>query len=99
MIQLALMGDTIKIRGTFKTFAGAAADPTDIVLKVFDERREQIGTDIAINEDHKTALGVYEYLYEIPYLRTDSIDLYFEMSGTLEGTTVLERAKVTVYYN
>ena len=90
------IGDTVRFSVEFKDFSSVYADPTDIVLKIYDKHRRQVGSDISITESHKTGTGIYSYDYTIP-ANADEYIIY-EISGTLEGTTILDRKKLEVEF-
>ncbi len=88
---MPLIGDTVRLKAEFRTFAGIVADPTDITLKVYNAYRRQIGEAIAIGPEHRTGPGAYQYDYTLPE-GTDVI--YYEWSGMLEGLPVVARGRM-----
>jgi hypothetical protein len=63
---LALIGDSIKLKVHFKDFDGQYVDPTDIKLKIYNQQKEQIGTDFNITSENRESTGIYFYNYQIP---------------------------------
>lgn len=87
------MGDTIRLKATFTTWAGVATDPTTPALKIYDESETVILTKTATDLT-KSATGVYYY----DYTTTAKGLYYYEFSGTLESTVELERAEFYVEF-
>ena len=90
------IGDTVRFTVEFKDFSSVYADPTNIILKIYDKHRRQVGSNISITESHKISTGNYSYDYTVP----SNVDEYiiYEISGTLEGTTILDRKKLEVEF-
>jgi len=78
----------------FTDFDGAAYDPTDITLKLYDTQKGQIGETIAVGAGHKVATGVYEVEVALPVGHDIII---YEFSGTdLRGNPdVVRRSLLT----
>lgn len=94
---LAVIGNTVKLSAEFRTWAGDYGDPTDIVLKIFDHNKVQIGYDIPITSTNKISTGIYQYDYTIPrdaYLGY-GFPMYFEFLGILEGSPISGRGTFT----
>lgn len=82
------IGDTIKLDCEFKNFAGQYADPTDITLKLYDEKQRQIGITIDIISTYKISTGIYEYPYVVP---GGYENITYEYSGILESNPTTKR--------
>ena len=76
-------GDTIRLKASFYTFAGALADPSDVSVTIYDSSRTVLVTGIPTKE----VTGVYYYDYTTPAEGR----FPFEFTGTLEGKTILAR--------
>ena len=74
-----IQGNTIRLRREFVDFSGAAYDPTNASLKLYDTQKVQIGETIAVGAEHKVATGVYEVEVTLP-MGYDMI--IYEFSGT-----------------
>lgn len=86
--NLPLIGDTIRLKVTFADFTGAAVDPTDIKLKIYDSGRTLLET-ITIDASCKVAAGQYQYDYTVP---TGVGNLVYEFAGTYGNKPILGRA-------
>ena len=75
----AIQGNTITLRREFVDFSGAAYDPTNATLKLYDTQKVQIGETITVGAEHKVATGVYEVEVTLP-MGYDMI--IYEFSGT-----------------
>lgn len=79
-------GDTIRLKATFYTFAGALADPTSVVVKVYNSDRQVVAEASGASVQNPST-GVYYYDYT-----TDAEgEFVYEFSGLGEGTTILRR--------
>lgn len=88
---MPFIGDTVKLRVEFKTFAGVAVDPATITLKIYDYDKTLL-TTVDITSTYKISTGVYEYNYTIPDGSYPAI--VYEFSGTnVEGSVALSRGK------
>lgn len=86
-------GDTIRLKATFYTFEGVVADPSNVMLKVYDEDRRVLVEADDGDLSHPSA-GVYYYDYT-----TDvEGELVYEFSGLGEGTTILRRGVFVVKF-
>jgi hypothetical protein len=90
---MALIGDTVRLTAKFKKFDGTLDDPTDITLKVYDGNLQILST-INIESGNKVATGEYKYDYTIPDVKTNI--LFYEFSGTLEGSTIVGRDSISI---
>lgn len=74
-----IQGNTIRLRREFVDFSGAAYDPTNATLKLYDTQKVQIGETITVGAGNKIAAGVYEVEVTLPM----GYDLIiYEFSGT-----------------
>jgi len=87
-LTMAYTGDTIRLYGRFYNWAGALSDVAGESIKIYDGKGTQIATGTPIKE----STGVYYYEYTIPATYSDP--LVYEMSGTLEGSTILARSTI-----
>lgn len=90
---MATIGDTIRLKAEFRTWNGIAADPDNIVLRIYDSYRKQIGDDILIGSEHRTGPGAYQYDYIVT---NQSKPTFFEFSGMLEGKPIVGRSEIEV---
>ena len=84
---MAIVGDTIRLNASFYTFAGALADPSSVKITIYDGMRDKL---IDAESATKETVGVYYYDYLVPVSAPEP--LYYEFSGTLEGSTALGRS-------
>ncbi|WP_003545433.1 hypothetical protein [Desulfotomaculum nigrificans] len=84
---MALINDTVRLKVNFKTFDGTAVDPTNITLKIYDDKKQLIET-ISIDDTNKLNVGVYFYDYIIP---SGEEDLYIEFQGLLNNKPIVTR--------
>ena len=83
-------GDTVRLKATFKTFAGVLTDPSAISLKVFGANDQTTPlTTKAIGDLTKVSTGVFYYDYLIPAQG----NFTYEYAGTLESTVSLARQR------
>ena len=87
-------GDTVRLKVEFKDFNDNYADPTEIVLRVYNKNKVQISEDISITSAHKISVGIYEYEYEIPSNVMNYI--VYEFDGLLGSTHAVNREKLHV---
>ncbi|HHZ07104.1 MAG TPA: hypothetical protein GX401_10080 [Clostridiales bacterium] len=94
MTQTQIQGNTIRLRRVFTDFDGAAYDPTDITLKLYDTQKGQIGETIAVGVEHQVSPGIYEVEVALPVGHDIII---YEFSGTdLRGNPdVVRRSLLT----
>jgi len=88
---MAFVGDTVRLKVKFRTFNGNAVDPLDVNLRVLDGDNYQEVETVAITNDNKVDVGVYEYDYVIPYGESDT--LIYEFSGTHNNKPILSRGR------
>ena len=92
---MALIGDSIKLKVHFKDFDGQYVDPTDIKFKIYNQQKEQIGTNVDITYENRESVGVYTYNYQIP--NTEDC-LIFEFSGNNSGVPILIRKSLNITF-
>ena len=61
-----IQGNTIRLRREFVDFSGAAYDPTNASLKLYDTQKQQSGETVTVGAEHKVATGVYEVEVTLP---------------------------------
>ena len=86
---MARIGDTIKLTATFSNWEGELTSPANVVLRIFDKHKRQVGEDITVLPYDA---GLYEYDYVVPSNLPSPI--YFEYSGTLEGKPAVGRGEI-----
>jgi hypothetical protein len=91
---MPLIGNTIRLHASFYNFSEVLTDPTSITLKFFDQRRNQVGTDITIGIGEKISTGVYEYDYTIPNINSNA--LIYEFKGIIGGFASLSRGIIAL---
>jgi len=76
-------GDTIRLKASFYTFAGALANPESVTCKVYNNSRNLMATPTAVY----SSTGIYyaDYTTAIEGMFT------YEFTGTLEGSSILSR--------
>ena len=87
---MAIIGDTVRVKAVFQDWTGAAVDPVDPVLTVYElDKKEPLET-IPLTAEHKVDVGTYKYDYVIP----DGFGyIVFEMSGTVGGMPQVTRIR------
>lgn len=88
---MSVSGDTVRLKATFYNFLGVLTDPTDLVLRIYDSDKNLLETPTLTASNHAST-GVYQYDYTLP----NQSKIYYEWSGTLEGSTALERGEVRI---
>jgi hypothetical protein len=84
---VSLIGNTVRLKGEFKDFDGVLTAVDNVVLKVYDGYKKQVGEDVPLVA---TEIGKYQYDYVIP---NDVVGpLYYEFKGELSGNPILGRA-------
>lgn len=85
---MVLVGSTVRLKCEFRTFAGSLADPSSVVLRVYNGLRE-ILEEITLGPENRSGTGEYYYDYTVP----DNVvgPLYIEFSGLLEGSPAVGR--------
>lgn len=84
---MALINDTVRLKVFFKTFGGTAIDPTNITLKIYDDKQQEIES-INIDDTNKLDVGIYFYDYIIP---SGKGDIYFEFAGLVNDLPIVTR--------
>jgi hypothetical protein len=86
---MPLIGDTIRLKAEFKDFNGEHVSPENVILRIYDGYKKQLGEDIPVLPSD---VGKYQYDYVIP---GDVIGpLYFEFVGTIGELPILGRATI-----
>ena len=91
VVSMALIGNTVRLKVTFKTSDGTPKDPTSVQLKVYDDDRRTI-EDIDLDSDYRESIGTYFYDYTIP--RGEGY-IAVEFTGKIDGKDVTERVQIT----
>lgn len=86
---MAIIGDTIKLQAEFYNWNGELASPENVILKIYNMRKQQIGENIIPS---LVQTGKYEYDFTIPSLSGNMF--YYEFSGVLEGTPIVSRKQI-----
>lgn len=85
---MALMGSTVRLKCEFKTFAGSYADPSEVLLRIYNGLREPV-EEHTLGPGHRTDVGKYYYDYTMPY---EAVwPLYIEFNGLMEGSPAVGR--------
>lgn len=88
VITMAYTGDTIRLYGRFYNWSGVLADVSSQVIRIYDGK----GSLIITGTPNKESTGVYYFEYPVPSDYSDP--LIYEMSGILEGATILARSTI-----
>ena len=59
-------GDTVKLRASFRNFAGALEDRTSVTVKIYSAGGVQVGADITGASVVRESTGIYYTLYTLP---------------------------------
>ncbi len=70
-------GDTVRLKATFPDFDGQLFDPTNLRVRIFDARWQQIGQDI-VADIARLEQGVFICPYTLPVGQTL---VFYEWSG------------------
>jgi len=84
-------GDTIRATVTFKDWNGQAADPVSVAVTIYDGSSNKV-----VDKAPATRTGVGTYYYDYTPTKVDTYTI--EFSGTLAGTTALQRATFEVAF-
>jgi hypothetical protein len=89
---MALIGNTIRLKAQYETFAGVLSDPAQIQLTITVRNTGQVLIVRSGSEITRESEGVYYYDYTIP----DGIDnLMEEWYGILENSDIINRKEIT----
>jgi hypothetical protein len=87
---MVIAGNSARLTSTFKDFSGTLTDPTGtITFKVFDLKRNQIGTTVNLAGGNHVSTGVYQYDYAVPLGTTSN--LVYEFAGLVGGLPAITR--------
>jgi len=87
--QMSLIGNTVRLKAEFKDFNGEHVSPENVVLRIYNGYKQQVGEDIPVLPSD---VGKYQYDYVLP----DIIGpLYFEFVGTIGGLPIVGRAAIS----
>lgn len=85
-------GNSVRLTSTFKDFSGTLTDPTGtITFKVFDLKRNQIGTTVNLAAGNHVGTGVYQFDYLAP-----SGSVVYEFAGLVGGLPAIIRKVLIV---
>jgi hypothetical protein len=88
-----IQGDTVWLRATFYTRAGAVHDLTGVTCKVYADGRTPIGIAITGDDITKVSTGVYETPYVLPAYNS----ITYEFSGKdTDGNVQLYRDTIEI---
>ena len=59
-------GDTVKLRASFRNFAGALEDRTSVAVKIYNAGGTQIGATISGASVIRESTGIYYTLFTLP---------------------------------
>ncbi len=85
---MPLIGNTVRLKAEFKDFNGEYVSPENVILRIYDVYKKQVGEDIPVSP---SGVGKYQYDYVIPDIAGT---LYFEFVGTIGGLPILGRATI-----
>lgn len=88
-VKAVQRGNTVRLTAQFRSWAGVAADPDSVTVRIFDSRLQQL-QEALLGAANRTATGAYYYDWSTP--SGDSVRYYFEFVGQLEGTPALGRS-------
>lgn len=92
---MATSGDTVRLTATFKNFADALTDPTEITVKFYDQSKVQIGSTVTLDASNKDSTGVYHYDYIVP---SGYKKIYYEFCGIIDDYPSVERDIIQVTF-
>lgn len=91
---MALVGNTVRLTAKFYNFSNILTDTSGILatLKIYDSKKNQIGSTINLTVAHKVSAGIMQYDYTIP--NTTSPFIIYEFSGTVDSVISLNRGSI-----
>jgi hypothetical protein len=92
---MAIIGDTIRVTALFKDWTGAAVNPINPVLKVYELESKEPKETIPLQEPHRIDTGTYQVDYTIP---DGHGYLVLEVSGEAGGMPQVTRVIVNRYW-
>ena len=91
---MAIVGNTVRLRCEFSTFAGAPIDPSQVNLNIYNSVKKLIFGPVPMMMLEGHVIGVFEYDYVIPADASSLI--YYEFTGTTEGTPIVARGSIPI---
>lgn len=91
-----LGGDTVKITGKFKGYDEMLVDPTNLQLKIYNNKFNLVDT-VSGADIIKTETGVFHTEYILPSV-SSPLELIFEWYGTVQEKPSLERIRILVKF-
>jgi hypothetical protein len=89
---MVIAGNSVRLTATFKDFTGTPTDPTGtITFKVFDLKRNQIGTTVNLTAGNHVGTGVYQFDYVAP-----ASNVAYEFAGLVGGLPAIVRKTLIV---
>jgi hypothetical protein len=80
---MAVIGNTIRIKGDFMTWAGSKADAVNPQLLVYEGNSTEPSETFDLTEANHIGVGEYQYDYTVGYGKKE---LVFGITGLVEGT-------------
>lgn len=91
MPNFITVGDTKRIRATFQTWDGIAADPTDVTVEILDGVTEEVLETHPLSvEANRVQVGTWQYAY----CPTAKGKYLLRFKGTLEGAPVAKAVPI-----
>lgn len=88
---VSLQNNTVRLKAEFRDFDGQLITPDDVVLRIYNAKKVQIGEDIPV-------LPVSEGLYTYDYvLETDVYgSIFYEFAGLVNNLPILGRNRIDI---
>lgn len=85
---MALIGNTIRITAIFENpdVPGEYVDPTNITLKVYEDRTQTLIDEVSIDASYKVSAGIYKINYVVP---DGERALVLEVKGYVNGFPII----------
>lgn len=92
---MALIGNTVRLEGEYKSFTSQLVDPVTPKLRIYESGKRTPVETIDLLETNRIGLGIYEYYYKIP---DGKVNLEYEFSGVIDGHEILGRTTLPRFW-
>jgi len=96
---MPIVGDTVKLKAEFSAWDGTHADPTDVVVRVYDPNRKLLSV-LNVAQEHRISAGIFEIPYILPYEGGVMFPfISYEFTGNLEGFPITGRKRLDLEWS